>query len=95
MSNSNYTWFAEPLDDSTNESIKNMIGSDADQSHILENITCADGLHHNLWELPNSQMVTTLRDSREDLNLKYKIWVRQGNGAIREWFASRSNSQEK
>ena len=83
-----YTWFAEPKGDQTNKVIANMIDACDNESHILEGVICEDGQPHNLWELRDFHMVGELNASRKNLQLRFDIWVREGNGLIRRWFKS-------
>ncbi|MBI5765925.1 hypothetical protein HZA71_01715 [Candidatus Falkowbacteria bacterium] len=86
------TWFAEPLDKDTNVVIGQMIDPCDNLENYLEAVKGADGQNHNLWQLPNFQMVSSLKASAKGLRLRFKIWGRVGNGPIREWFKSRSQS---
>ncbi|MBU2635240.1 hypothetical protein KJ841_02070 [Patescibacteria group bacterium] len=67
-----YIWYVEPLDSHTNKVISEQLSKDDfDKSK-------------NLWECPLG-LVTSLYASKEDLNLKFEIWGKQGyHGKIRK-----------
>ncbi len=88
-------WFAEPLDKNTNVVIGRMIDPCDNLENYFDAVKGADGQNHNLWQLPNFQMVGSLNASAKWLRLRFKIWVRERNGPIREWFKSRSKAQTK
>ncbi|MFA4871479.1 MAG: hypothetical protein WC610_00230 [Patescibacteria group bacterium] len=88
-------WFVEPLDKDTNAVIGRMIDPCDNLENYLEAVEGADGQNHNLWQLPNFQMVGSLNASAKGLRLRFKIWVREGNGQIREWFKLRPKAQTK
>jgi len=58
-------WYVEPLDSHTNKVISEQLSKDDFNKS------------KNLWECPFG-FVTSLYASRQDLNLKFKIWGKQG-----------------
>jgi len=81
-----YTWFAEPLGDvaHANKVIARFVEELVDVSPSFhENIRCADGKKHNLWDLPQSA-AAKLWASRNSLDVSIKIWCREGGGKIKD-----------
>ncbi len=79
MSFSGYTWYIEPQDSHTNE----VMASNLDEENALRDVLCADDRRHNLWQCPSGILFMLVR-SRIDMNIKFKIFGRQGNGKIRD-----------
>lgn len=81
MAKRKYTWYVEPLSDQTNSIIS---------AHIIEEsaiadcvaVECADGKRRNLWRC-NFNLVSFLRDSKECLNLKFRVFNQVANGLVR------------
>ena len=78
MKQREYTWFVEPLDAHTNKVVSGDLPVENAGAYL-----CVDGQHYNLWRC-SSPKVQALWRSRETLGLKLKIWVKEGNGVIRE-----------
>jgi len=74
-----YTWFIEPLDYTTNVLVFNEVGD----GNFSDNVLCADGQKHNLYKCPR-KTVYSLCKSKTMLNLKFNIFIREGNGKIRQ-----------
>lgn len=81
MKQRTFTWYLEPGDNHTNKVISETAGIDAENFH--ERITCADGRPHSLWECP-AQLMYAFLGSVRDLNLKFRIWGKEGKGKIYE-----------
>ena len=73
----NYTWYVEPLDDSTNEYLSRVLPEEC--AHVGKE--CTDG-RHDLWESDRGfQLVSSLKNSVNPL--RYRIYVQEGAGEIR------------
>ena len=80
MTQRTYDWFLEPKDSYTNE----VISKNVDEENTLINVVCADGQKHNLWQC-SSGMRDMLWFSRSNLNIKFRIFGREGkNGKIKD-----------
>ncbi len=77
----NYIWLIEPLDSHTNE----VISREVPEENFSRGVICEDGISHNLylWEC-DYRIVATLIGSKRDLDLKFRIFNRCGNGQIRD-----------
>jgi len=75
-----YVWYVEPLDSHTNEVIaKQLIAISLCCTEV-----CADRKRHELWTCSH-QFAMSLVKSKEDLNLRLKIWGKEGrNGKIHD-----------
>ncbi|KPJ55138.1 hypothetical protein AMJ47_01315 [Parcubacteria bacterium DG_72] len=82
MAKRKYTWYIEPLSDQTNLKIG---------AHIIRKTTiradcvavrCVDGRERDLWRC-GFDLVSFLRDSKEDLNLNFRVYIQVDNGPIR------------
>ncbi|MCX6720871.1 MAG: hypothetical protein NTW11_03640 [Candidatus Staskawiczbacteria bacterium] len=75
-----YHWYLEPLDADTNKAFSMGISSE----NFWDNLLCKDGTRHNLWRC-SSHIRSAFWKSRKSMRLKFRIFVRCGNGgAIRE-----------
>lgn len=81
-----YFWYLEPLDSHTNEVIGKYLWEDenAETSRL-----CADGIRRNLWRCQWCD-VERFQNSRQDLKLKFKVFVQEGQGQIRAWFLTKT-----
>ncbi|MDO8486138.1 MAG: hypothetical protein Q7S77_00340 [Candidatus Staskawiczbacteria bacterium] len=80
MTKRKYEWFLEPQDSHTNEVISKNVG---DENFSID-IVCTDGQKRTFWQCP-SGLVLMLWRSRSNLNIKLKIFGREGkNGKIRD-----------
>jgi len=78
-----YIWLVEPLNKRSNETIYEY-STNIDLDATIEPAICADGKKHNLWEC-SIEAINFLCSSRQDLNLKFEIWGKQGyHGKIRK-----------
>lgn len=68
-----YTWFLEPLNSRTNK----VFGQDLGEENSHNVFICNDGKQHNLWEC-TFNYANSAWESKEDLDLKFKVWNRQG-----------------
>ncbi len=83
MAKQTYIWYVEPLNEQTNAVIYEYL-KNRDLDTNMEPATCEDGKKHNLWEC-SIEAVKSLYASKEDLNLRFEIWGKQGfNGKIRK-----------
>lgn len=78
-----YTWYAEALDARTNEIIANGLGQDAEESFTGDILIPPDKKRHQLWRCPFS-VVNFLQKSRNYLDLKFRVYNREGQGKIRK-----------
>ncbi len=76
-----YAWFLEPLDKHTNDIISSELGEEDFQRHIA----CADGTRRDLWRCENHRLISKLKTSKSQFNLKFNIFVREGGGKIRRF----------
>lgn len=74
-----YTWFLEPLDSQTNQAI----AGEVPESNLNRGMRCADGRPHNLWEC-SYKIVAFFWKSKEKMGLRFKIYVKEGGGKIRD-----------
>jgi len=68
-------WFAEPLGTQANKMIGSIEGAAA-----VGPTVCADGEHHNLWELPRKESLIELHNSRKDVDFEFNAFTGQGDG---------------
>ena len=74
-----YYWYVEPLDSHTNTVISGHLPTD----EICQGILCGDGKQRDLW-LCNRGLISRLKRSKRDLNLSFRVFVKEGdNGPIR------------
>ena len=77
-----YNWFVEPRGDvaHTNKVISENVG----EENAMQEMLCADGKKHNLWQCP-STLILFLWRSRVGLKISFKIFSQEGkNGKIRD-----------
>jgi len=72
-----YYWYVEPLDPHTNEVISEMIDESGEEM-------CEDKSLHYLWRC-NRKIINLLKRGKKKFNLRFKIWVQEGNGKIRKF----------
>lgn len=93
-----YTWFLEPLDKDTNEVIARELANLANVSDVdhemLTQVLCADKKRHNLWRCP-FDFVSKIMRSAGQMNLRFKIFNREGKGEIRECAIMRKKKRGK
>jgi len=82
-----YRWFVEPLDSHTNEIIAKEVG----EENLMKDAPCANN-KKNLWQCDYS-IVAYLMRSCQKLQAKFRIFVQEGNGTIREW--NLANKEQK
>jgi hypothetical protein len=75
-----YQWYVEPLDAHTNATVSGMLSA----GDACQGIKCYDGTRRDLW-CCDHQAIAKLRRSRQDLSLKFKIYIKEGGGQIRPW----------
>lgn len=91
MKTRRFTWYLEPKDSHTNKVVSESPGISEENFH--KEIMCADGNPHNLCECPVELMYSLVR-SASQLNLKFRIWGKEGNGKIYDktnWVKSKIN----
>ena len=88
VSKRHYTWYVEPLDSLTNGVIWSAIGS---EDNACESMPCADGKRHNLFRCDH-EAITNLRRNRRQLHLRFKVFVQEGQGAIRPWSVKKNKT---
>lgn len=78
-----YIWYVEPLDEQTNAAVYECL-KNRDLNANMEPAICEDEKKHNLWEC-SIETVKFLYASKEELNLKFEIWGKQGfSGKIKK-----------
>ncbi len=87
--NSNCVWFVEPLDSATNAVISQHLSTEDE----CPEKKCSDGQKRNLWACPDHAFVTRLEREIKRLKLRFNIWCRKGNGAIRYWSLPKKSSR--
>lgn len=75
-----YSWFIEPLDSFTNE----VISRELPEENCSRETLCADGKKRNLWRCGYA-LISQLKRSKKYSNLKFRVFVRQGGGKIRQF----------
>ncbi len=77
----NYTWYICPLDGWTNQVISREIREENAYSEIEVSVqgVC---IKKKLWECDFDTLMR-VRSSKKRLNLRFKIWVKEGGGIIR------------
>jgi hypothetical protein len=75
-----YTWYVEPLNKQTND----VLASTLEEISFYENIICADGLPHNLWQCPVAFISCLKQSSAGVPSIKFRVFNCKGNGRIRE-----------
>ena len=78
MAKSKYTWFIEPLDAHTNGAFAKEIPGE----NFFREVVCEDGQKRNLWQCPR-ELVAAFWESRNDLELRFRIYNQTGRGRIR------------
>jgi len=73
MTEKEYTWYIEPLDSDTNETIS----QELPEQNFSHDITCQDGRTHNLWECSYNFAYAFFR-SRKALNLRFNVYNKEG-----------------
>ncbi len=86
-----HNWFVEPLDAYTNE----VISKEITEENFQKEMICSDGKKRNLWQC-SGLFVSLLKRNEQQNNLKFKIFVQQGKGKIREAnFLKRKRTKQK
>ncbi len=88
MSKRQYTWYLRPLDAITNNSLARCISEENFGEYPV------DGKNLKMWRC-NRETVRQCEASRKNAKLKFEIYVREGNGQIREWKQSRKKRKKK
>jgi len=74
------SWFIETLDDDT----KKYVSQEISEINFQPNMVCQDGEKHNLWFCSHA-FILEMRKRRENFNLKFKVFNREGkDGEIEE-----------
>ena len=73
-----YQWFVEPLSIETNA----ILARELSEENFLREVPDENGLKHNFWSVPY-RLLSSLRNSGLKNNIKFEIYVREGNGKIR------------
>lgn len=68
-------WFIEPLDSDTNAAIARLFES----REACPGMRCADGKEHDLWPCRAYTELEVVHNSRKQLKLNFRIFVRRGN----------------
>ena len=92
-----YTWFIRPLDNHTNEVIFRELDALALSEESLNQVQVCEGKTiYNAIQIP-TEMIDYLLKSRDQLGIRFKLYVREGNGKIREanWINSRQRKRAK
>jgi len=77
-----YTWYIEPIN---NDAYTNKIcTSELDEQNACREMLCEDGKRRNLWRC-DYQTVGIMRQNRQQLNLRFRVFVQEGGGKIREF----------
>ncbi|MDO8482580.1 MAG: hypothetical protein Q7S86_02045 [bacterium] len=74
------TWFVEPLDATTNRVIAEFLT----ETEIHHDIKCADKKSHDLWDC-NYRFIGRLIAVTGQLDLKFRLFRRKGQGQIEKW----------
>ncbi len=77
-----YSWFIEPLDSYTNGVIARELSGENFEREIL----CGDKVKRNLWRCASYDIIAKLLRRKNDINVKFNIFVREGGGKIRRFF---------
>ena len=81
-----WTWYIEPEGSYTNMVVSQIIPDEL----CHEGKLCADGAKRNLWECRNYSDLSRLVRERQELGIRFNIFVQEGRGAIKRWrFTSR------
>lgn len=81
-----YQWAVEPLDSATNKVIANWIGNlDGTEFEARGMGAFGNGLAAPKLIMCPRSLIERLRGSRAKLDLRFRVWVREGNGEFREW----------
>lgn len=76
-------YYAEPMDQHTNEVIASMTSNG---ENAQENLACGDGQRHDLWRMSYQALAKLIRSARSDKNLRFSCWWQEGeNGVIRPY----------
>jgi len=75
---SEYVWYLEPLDSSTNEVISRVLAEDDFVGKLA-----TDRDRRQLWQCPIA-LIPVFVDSQKSLNLRFRIYNRKNNGEVRD-----------
>ena len=78
------TWFVEPIGEHSNEVLVKGI-NDLAEEDLLAGVVCDDGEKHSLIRCPWSYVAKAQKSRATDKNLSFRVWYKQGNGAIKFW----------
>jgi hypothetical protein len=85
-----YTWFVEPRDAKTNEVIARELSAEQARQWSM----CNDGINRDLWEC-NREFVSKLMRSKQQLELRFNIFVKEGqSGKIKPWIFDRKRKKK-
>lgn len=76
MTKPEYTWYIEPLDSDTNQTISRQLTESAEEN-FSPKIVCGDGKQRNLWRCSYEFALSFVR-SKDSLELKFKVWGKTG-----------------
>jgi len=77
-----YVWYVEPLDSDTNSAISDYL-KESSITAECKSVLCADGKKRNLWRCNSFDLVQALRNSKKSLNLRFKVYIKEGRGSVR------------
>lgn len=80
-------WFVEPLDDQTNQIIFRHLaetGAGGDDDMFIH-LPDSKGTFHNVLKVPDHRFIAQLQRSRENLDLHFLIFTREGGGKLKLW----------
>lgn len=87
---SNTKWYIVPGNGMTNESLVGALvqaGIEEESESMIE----IDGEKIAAWEVPH-RFVTMLKNHRDIFPFQYKIYVKEGGGAVRKWNLQKKKS---
>jgi hypothetical protein len=84
-----YRWYVKPLDAHTNRVL-----NDAGLEYIGEK-KCSEGKKGLFWEAPNHQSIRYLQRSKSEAELKFDVYVQEGNNSLRLWVFPRKKRIQK
>ena len=77
-----YTWYLEPINDDAHTN--KVFASELNEKEACRGMLCQDGQKRNLWRC-DYNAVGIMRQNREQLNLRFRVFVQEGGGKIREF----------
>ena len=80
-------WFVEPLDDDTNRIIFQRLarnGAGGEEDEVI-NLSDTEGTPHDVVRVPGHRFISLLQRSRQNLDLHFLVFTREGAGKIKIW----------